>query len=139
MALFAGKLHKEIDALTEQRALDQTIIEGMTAEQKRVMEAQNLAVLNLRERHEAERKNWSDTMTAKEHLWALEKARLEGMVDQNKADAEKWRRLLYGARWHKGGSTEIDGRTRNLWERRTDYAPAMERILLPEGEDPNAA
>ena len=134
--MFAGKLHKEIEALEEQRALDLTIIEGMTAEQLRLAEAQNMAVLNLRERHEAERRNWSDAMTAKEHLWALEKARLQGAVEVNKANSEKWLRLLHGDIWYKAGWAELGGRNLRLWERHAD-SMAYERILLPEEEDAN--
>jgi hypothetical protein len=138
MGLFTAKEKAQIAELEEQRALDDRIIEGLTETHHETLKRHEEALASLHDAHESDRRNWRDAMTAKENIWGREKARLEGMAEANKVDAERWRRLVYGDKWYSGGTAERGGHVMRLWERHLDVPQIAERILLSEGENPNA-
>jgi hypothetical protein len=114
-------------------------VEGMIGGHADLVAEHATELLNLKARHIEDKQILSNTMAEKEKRWEFERAFLQGQLEAYRCDAERWRALVYGNQWHSGGKGQKGDRTLHLWNRLNGSAENAERILLPEGVDPNAS
>ncbi len=130
MALFAGKLHKEIERLDALVAVLQENHHDLVTEHA-------AEIINLKARHDEDRRLWKEWTTIKERGWDLERARLEGKAEANKDKADLYDEMIKPFNWEWNGTVEInDGK-------KVDALVAMRanphqswRIPYPEGKRP---
>lgn len=107
------------------------------AEKHRVAEIKHVAeVLNLKVRHEEDKRILAAHHAERERRWELEREHLRGEAAANAEKAELYNQIVLPFAWHYGGSVEINEKRYDLMQARSDLAGADFRLPFPEGKRP---